>query len=262
MSWVLWDIFLPIVLAFAAGLFFGWLMWRWRRQPVDVDTLRAARREAGISRGIKHAGPPPESVRSQYHPRGSSEGYSAPRNGPDASIERELAEARKRIDVLNAELSDSRKRINSLHVSKSRTDPAGQANPGPDNYETPDSGADSNRLRDLEARLRGANRKIADLENTNRHATSGELRTKLIKPRMSNGVDRQSIDGGGHRDDELRDLQECVQVRDELIKTLQQSLDQFGNDQDSTALAAEVALRDRKIDALETMLDQSRGLNS
>ena len=44
MLWVLWDILLPILLAFLAGLFIGWMFWRWRRSRIDAETLSALRR--------------------------------------------------------------------------------------------------------------------------------------------------------------------------------------------------------------------------
>ena len=31
MLWVIWDILVPLAIAFLAGLLFGWLLWRWRR---------------------------------------------------------------------------------------------------------------------------------------------------------------------------------------------------------------------------------------
>ncbi len=39
MLWVLWDILLPLLIAFMGGIFVGWLFWRWRRSPVDAATL-------------------------------------------------------------------------------------------------------------------------------------------------------------------------------------------------------------------------------
>ena len=39
MSWVLWDIFIPLLTTFALGLLLGWMLWRWRRQLMGTDEL-------------------------------------------------------------------------------------------------------------------------------------------------------------------------------------------------------------------------------
>ena len=42
MTWVLWDILVPLLTSFGLGTLLGWLLWRWRRQSVDTDTMAAA----------------------------------------------------------------------------------------------------------------------------------------------------------------------------------------------------------------------------
>lgn len=44
MPWVIWDILVPMLATFLIGLATGWLLWRWRRQKVNVATahLQAA----------------------------------------------------------------------------------------------------------------------------------------------------------------------------------------------------------------------------
>jgi len=42
MTWVLWDILVPLCTSFGLGTLLGWLLWRWRRQSVDTDTMVAA----------------------------------------------------------------------------------------------------------------------------------------------------------------------------------------------------------------------------
>ncbi|MEM7256067.1 MAG: hypothetical protein AAF404_01635 [Pseudomonadota bacterium] len=85
-----------------------------------------------------------------------------------------------------------------------------------------------NRNRELEAKLQGAQRRINDLE---RHA--------------------------GSADAGQTDISEAIRARDEMIATLQKSLDQFGASSDTTTLEASLVLRDRKIAALEKRLQES-----
>lgn len=54
---------------------------------------------------------------------------------------------------------------------------------------------------------------------------------------------------------EVANLRAELEARDRMIGTLKQSISQFGEQGDSTALLADVALRDRKIDALEKLLE-------
>ena len=42
MTWVLWDILVPLLTSFGLGTLLGWLLWRWRRQSVETDTMAAA----------------------------------------------------------------------------------------------------------------------------------------------------------------------------------------------------------------------------
>jgi len=49
-----------------------------------------------------------------------------------------------------------------------------------------------------------------------------------------------------------------IKARDEMIETLKKSLAQYGEREDATSLLADVALRDRKIEALEGLVDSMR----
>ena len=44
MAWVLWDIFIPLLIAFGLGALFGWLMWK-HKQPGESDQLAS---DAGV----------------------------------------------------------------------------------------------------------------------------------------------------------------------------------------------------------------------
>lgn len=37
MSWVIWDILVPLLITFCLGLGLGWMLWRWRRQSASAD---------------------------------------------------------------------------------------------------------------------------------------------------------------------------------------------------------------------------------
>ncbi len=207
MLWVLWDIFLPVIAAFLVGLLVGWMLWRWRRSRIDSDALSSLRRNASRFKTdadnlrIRNA---ELSDRLQV--------ASGSRQANSREDQSELNRARKRIEVLSAELKTSR-----LQIDKLRKDGA--------------AGDSVNRVRELEAKLHGAQRRIADLEQSgtvNSAAHSGEP-----------------------------DLNEAIKARDRMIATLKTSLDQFGESKDNTTLEACVALRERKIEALEQLLEQS-----
>ncbi len=50
------------------------------------------------------------------------------------------------------------------------------------------------------------------------------------------------------------DLHEEIAARDRMIATLEKSLQQFGDSGDTTALMADIVIRDRKIEELEALL--------
>lgn len=205
MLWVLWDIFLPIIAAFLVGLLTGWMLWRWRRSRVDAETLGALRRNASRLKvdadnlRIRNA---ELSDRLQV--------ASGSGQNQDGSAQ-ELARCKKRVEVLSDELKTSRQQIDKL-----RKDNAA-------------SGV--NRVRELEAKLQGAQRRITDLE---RHAASSTVPANHNQP----------------------DQTDAIRTRDEMIATLKKSLDQFGANSDITTLEANLELRDRKIAALEKQLEE------
>lgn len=206
MLWVLWDIFLPVIAAFLAGLLVGWLLWRWRRSRVDAEALNALRQTVSRLKTdtdnlrIRNA---ELSDRLQV--------ASGARRGNPAQEQQELSSARKRIDVLSSELKTSRQQVDQLRKQNSHPDGV-------------------NRIRELEAKLKGAQRKIHDFEQ-----------------RSGNGLTT---------DTENDEHVEAIRVRDEMINTLQKSLEQFGKSEDIEGLQAELVLRERKIQALEEMLDR------
>lgn len=212
MLWVLWDIFLPVVASFLVGLLTGWMLWRWRRSRVDAESLIALRRSASRLKTdadnlrIRNA-----ELSDRLQVASGSAQVNADQTGE------ELARVKKRLEVLSSELKTSRQQLD-----KQRKDNA-QAN-------------GVNRVRELEAKLQGAQRRIADMERDTSRQVSG--------PSVSFAADQ-------------KDLREAIRVRDEMIATLQTSLEQFGESRDTTTLEASLALRDRKIEALEQLLEDS-----
>ncbi len=114
--------------------------------------------------------------------------------------------------MLSAELKTSRQQIDQLRKAGTPAESV-------------------NRVRELEAKLHGAQRRIADLEQNAGNKTTGVANDSALK--------------------------DAIKARDDMIATLKTSLDQFGSAKDNTALEACVALRDRKITALENLLEQS-----
>lgn len=51
MIWTLWDIVLPLAVAFLIGLLFGWLLWRWRRNTLALEQSERFQRENARLRG-------------------------------------------------------------------------------------------------------------------------------------------------------------------------------------------------------------------
>lgn len=202
MLWVIWDIFIPLITAFLVGLLTGWMLWRWRRRRVDAIALDALRKNASRLKTevdnlrIRNA---ELSDRLQVASAGSQRSAN-----PDTQV---LERAKKRIDVLSAELKTSRQQIDKLHKQNAKANGV-------------------NRVRELEAKLNVAQRRIADLERS-----------------MTTTADD-------------KDLQEAILVRDQMIATLRSSLEQFGDSEDNTVLKANLSLRDRKIEALERQLSE------
>lgn len=223
MLWVLWDIFLPVLAAFLAGLFVGWLFWRWRRSRIDADTLSALRRNNTRLKNDAdnlRARNAELSDRLQTASVSSSSGGARASDGNTTAIGTELVAARNRIETLSSELKSSRVEINRLRENSERGLSADAADNGR-----------VNRVRDLEARLQGAQRRIADLEQASRG---------------------QNVQTGVSAD--LTDLSEAISVRDQMIETLKRSLAQYGDAQDRDTLIADLQLRENKISALEAML--------
>lgn len=110
MLWVLWDIVLPLITTFLAGLLTGWLLWRWRRSRIDADGLSKLRRSSARNKA--------DVERLQQSNIELSDRLQA----ASGSGGGELASARKRIDLLTEELKASRHEVAELGRNGSPSD--------------------------------------------------------------------------------------------------------------------------------------------
>ena len=140
MLWVLWDIVLPLIAAFLLGLFIGWMLWRWRRKRIDADGLSALRRSSA-----RHRADAERLERSNIELSDRLQAASGARGG-------DLANARKRIDLLAEELKESRREVADLKSS--------------DHSNQGSSGADMERIRTLESQLQTAESRLSAFEQS------------------------------------------------------------------------------------------------
>jgi len=229
MFWLIWDILVPLALAFLAGLFFGWLFWRWRRMQVTSDELATIRRSSARYRSDAHT------LRNRNAEL--AERLRASTGANDSATLQELAAANKRIDKLRGQLKAANR---ELALSKQGS---GQYSEGNSRAGTTQlRSAKSDVVRDLEARLSAARQQIEILEKS---ASSREVLSDEISEYGNAGPQHEYIE------DEIA-------VRDKMIATLRHSLEQYGEQQDTTALLAEIELRDERIIALENLLNDAQ----
>lgn len=112
MLWVIWDIFIPLLVAFLAGLFFGWLFWRWRRIRLSREELATIRRS-----NLRYKSDA-DMLRSRNAEM--AERLRAESGVNDPALVQEIEEANKRIDDLqglldkaNSALANTRSTTNS-----------------------------------------------------------------------------------------------------------------------------------------------------
>lgn len=220
MLWVLWDIFLPVLAAFLTGLFVGWLLWRWRRSRVDTETLTALRRNCTR---LKNDADKLRARNAELSDRLQTASVVSVTTPEVTDASTELAAAKSRIETLSSELKSSRLEVNRLSDGSAGA-------PVPGSADKPQV----NRIRDLEARLQGANRKIADLQ-------------QAAREQIDSGPESEAADPG---------FTQALAVRDQMIETLKKSLAQYGDASDVTTLAADLELRDNRIAALEDQLEK------
>lgn len=102
MVWVLWDIVLPLIASFLLGLLIGWMLWRWRRKRIDAEGLSELRRSAS-----RYKADAERLEQSNIELSDRLQAASGAGGG-------DLANARKRIDMLTDELKSSRQEVAQL----------------------------------------------------------------------------------------------------------------------------------------------------
>jgi len=233
MFWVIWDILVPLGLAFFAGLFFGWLFWRWRRMQITSDELAAMRRSNARYKSDA------DTLRNRNAEL--AERLRASTGASDSTTLQELAAANKRTDKLREQLKMANRELARKQQS---------SNQGKDfdnrSGATQLRSAKSDLVRDLEARLSAAHQQIKILETS---ATIPQIKHGTLAERSDSGLQQTTSD---------EYLVEEIAVRDKMIATLRHSLEQYGEQQDNTALLAEIALREQRIIALENLLNDAQ----
>jgi len=107
------------------------------------------------------------------------------------------------------------------------------------------------KVEQLSEELRQSRREVADLKSN----AGGKSKLDQSNPSQTDLGKRTATSVHSQQDVSL--VRE-IEARDEMIETLKQSLAQYGERGDATSLLADVALRDRKIEALEGLVDSMR----
>jgi len=231
MLWVIWDILVPLAVAFLAGMLIGWLCWRWRRMKMTSDELAAIRRSSARYKSDA------DSLRGLN--ADLAERLRTANGASESTTLKDLAAANKKINKLREQLKQAnREQARNQHGSGENTGIKSRVSAKRLH------GAAHNRVRDLEAQLSVARQKIQTLENTaNQPVRYGENTAK--KPQMRQRIDSEFFE-------------EEIAARDKMIVTLQHSLEQYGEQPDTTAMMAEIELREERIVALESQLKDTQ----
>ena len=201
MLWVLWDIVLPLIAAFLLGLFIGWMLWRWRRKRIDADGLSALRRS-----NARYKADAERLEHSNIELSDRLQAASGTRGG-------DLANARKRIDMLADELKESRREVADLKSA------------GTVNSDQESSSADLARIRELESQLQMAESRLATSEQAGDGSTEGVdyLRGEIEARDRMIATLRESHDQYGESGDNTSLLAD-IALRDRKIDELEAQL--------------------------------------
>ncbi len=104
MSWVLWDIITPLLLAFALGLILGWLLWRWRRKQITTDMVE------GTAQSVEGA----ENLSADASGNQAGEGSAEKMESINAVLIAERDEAVQRANAAESSLSEAQVEILKL----------------------------------------------------------------------------------------------------------------------------------------------------
>ena len=231
MFWVIWDILVPLAVAFLAGLLFGWLLWRWRRLQMTSDELATIRRSSARYKSDA------DMLRNRNAEM--AERLRASSGVADSAALQDLAAANKRIDKLREQLKTSNREL----AAHKQQDTRSEGDPGARTGTTRLHVSPAEEVKDLEAKLLAARQQIRVLESSASQAQDGSFGTGDADPR---------------RTKDIVALEEAIAARDEMIETLKHSLEQYGAQQDTTALLAEIELREDRIVVLENLLNDAQ----
>ena len=231
MLWVIWDILVPLAIAFLAGLLFGWLLWRWRRLQITSTELATIRRSSARYKSDA------DMLRNRNAEM--AERLRASNGVPDSTALQDLAAANKRIDKLREQLKTSDREL----AAHKRLEPRSEGDPGVRTGTTRLHVSSAGRVQDLEAKLLAARQQIRVLESSASQAQGGSAGTGYADPRQAKDIVA---------------LEEAIAARDEMIETLKHSLEQYGAQQDTTALLAEIELKEDRIVVLENLLNDAQ----
>ena len=231
MLWVIWDILVPLAIAFLAGLLFGWLLWRWRRLQITSTELATLRRSSARYKSDA------DMLRNRNAEM--AERLRASNGAPDSTALQDLAAANKRIDKLREQLKTSDREL----AAHKRLEPRSEGDPGVRTGTTRLHVSSAGKVQDLEAKLLAARQQIRVLESSASQAQGGSAGTGHADPRQAKDIVA---------------LEEAIAARDEMIETLKHSLEQYGAQQDTTALLAEIELKEDRIVVLENLLNDAQ----
>ncbi len=199
MLWVLWDIVLPLIGTFFLGLFIGWLLWRWRRSRVDADGISELRRSSARYKA--------DTERLQQSNIELSDRLQAASGAGGG----DLANAKKRIDMLADELKSSRREVAELTMA---------------DRDSGGSGTEKERIRQLEAQLQEA-RQVSGPDST-QHRDIKELQREIEARDRMIATLRNSLDQFGEHGDATA-LMADVELRDRKIDDLEQKIESLRN---------------------------------
>ena len=113
MLWLIWDILVPLALAFLSGLFCGWLLWRWRRMRMTADELAAIKRSSARYKSDA------DTLRSRNAEL--AERLRTSNGAGDSSTLQDLATANKRVDKLRDQLKQTNRELAVLREKQTNT---------------------------------------------------------------------------------------------------------------------------------------------
>ena len=176
MFWVIWDILVPLAVAFLAGLLFGWLLWRWRRLQMTSDELATIRRSSTRYKS--------DAAMLRNRNAEMAERLRASSGVADSAALQDLAAANKRIDKLREQLKTSNREL----AAHKQQDTRSEGDPGARTGTTRLHVSPAEEVKDLEAKLLAARQQIRVLESSASQAQDGSFGTGDADPRRTKDI--------------------------------------------------------------------------